>query len=103
MGRLAKRIDIFINEVETYISGLGQAIDSEDNSHAYYFGAAVRKLFLILEPQEIDAKLNSDVDDLILNAGNSLDLQDYVRELFTNFNEKCRIAKIFKFINEAAL
>ena len=111
IGRLSKRIDVFIREdseegIEEEINTAMKNRNSVNltKSHAHYLAKVVRQVALFLEPEDQRDKILQAVEAFEKNAGDELDLQSHVRELFTAaFDENCRTVMIFKMINQAAL
>lgn len=111
IGRLSKRIDVFIREesdegIEEEISSVIKNRNSASltKSHAHYLAKVLRQVAIYLEPEDQRDKILAAIDNFEKNAGDELDLQNHVRELFSAaFEENCRTVMVFKMINQAAL
>lgn len=131
LGRLCKRIDVYIENgsEEAGSSSTAQAeedggvaaeplidqsislefkqpVNTRSESRAQDLANAIRAVVLKLEPPEVVAKLPIVLDKFVADAGDNLDYRVYIQELFEALfedMENSRSVKIFKLVNQAAL
>ena len=112
IGRLSKRINVVIlgDNNETVDDGDSEENDKDitsveqlDKSHAYYLSKIIKRVLIAVEPKETHEKLLLAVDEFEKDSLNQSDLQNYVRTLFSKFDDNCRTIKVFKLINQSAL
>jgi hypothetical protein len=109
IGRLSRRIDVFIieeaqaEEAQVVDSPRDTIVETNEKSHAHSLSRVVKKVMMHLEPVEQHERLLQALDEFVVKSGDSLDLQNHVRELFHSFDDNCRTVRIFKMINQAAL
>lgn len=112
LGRLAKRIDVFLddNSVSTKAEstpgqGQGQApANQREDSRAQDLANVIEVVATRLESEEVSSKVRSAIPKFVEDATDQLDYRTYVSELFQAFDEDVSPSvKVFKVVNQAAL
>ena len=104
IGRLARRIDVFIQPIDCKSDGSSQPCNPKSDSRSRDLVNVIEVLSARLESDEVNSKLPSAIDLFLQETIDKVDYRLYVKQLLSIFdNDTSPVMKVLRLVNQATL